>query len=166
MKQALVVAAVAGLVSWVAPVQMANAAAHSPLIVWQGGAEITSLTAACSTVGFSVGDLLHSIYRPNLDPAEPPTAITFISSRSANIFFHASGNTFMAAGKGTYSGNYIGGRATHSSTAVTGNWTMSISPATFTDATVAPVTITGAFSNFFNTAGCTVGFKGAYQRRP
>jgi len=28
------------------------------------------------------------------------------------------------------------------------------------------VTIVGTLTNFFKTAGCTVGFKGAYQRRP
>lgn len=166
MKQILTATAVAGLIVSLAPVQMANAAAHNPLIVWQGGATITSLSAACSTVGFAVGDLVHSVYRPILDPAEPKTAISFVSSRGAVIFFQASGNAFMASGAGTYSGNYVGGRATMSSTAVTGNWTMTVTPSTFTAATVTPVTITGSITNFYKTAGCTVGFKGAYQRRP
>jgi hypothetical protein len=72
----------------------------------------------------------------------------------------------MAAGSGAYTGNYIGGRAGMSSTAVTGTWTMTATPATFTAATTTPVTIVGSFTNFFKTTGCTVGFKGAYQRRP
>jgi hypothetical protein len=145
-------------------------AAHNPLIVWQGSATITSLTgASCSQAGFTVGDLLHSIYRPNFDPAEPPTAVTLVYSRGALSFFRKSGNAQMR-NAGAYTGAFIGGRATQrpsgSKGPTTGNYNLTIAPNSINANTTSNVDIDGTFTNFFGFTGCTLGFKASYQRRP
>lgn len=165
-KSVLVAAILAASVGMSGSVQ---SAAHDPLITWQGAATITALTSQCSSIGFTKGDTIHSIYRPNLDAAEPHTAITFISSRSAIAFFQKSGNKFMH-GEGTYSGAFIGGRATirpsSTSAAPTGNFDLTVSPTSFTASTTTNVDIKGSLTNFFGTTGCTVTFSASYQRRP
>lgn len=149
---------------------LAQEAAHNPLIAWQGAATIVALTGApCANTGFVVGDLLDSIYRPNLDPAEPTTGLTMISRRAAVSFFRTSGNIFMN-GTGNYSGAFISGRATQRPNStngpVTGAYNLKITPATFTAATVSNVDVSGTFTNFFGNVGCTVKISASYQRRP
>lgn len=143
-------------------------AANSPLVVWQGSVTITNLSNQCS-VGYTVGDLATSIYRPRLNPDEPPSAVTMFSSRSAQIFFNANTSTNdQMIGKGNYNGHYIGPRATtvpnSSQGAFTGNYSFKIKPAAITEDTTS-ITITGTVTNFFNQTGCRVDFVGAYQPR-
>src|SRR5687768_12744614 len=91
----------------------AFAAAHNPLVVWQGGATITKLSDGCGTTGSEVGDLLHAVFRPRLDPAEPESALSLISSRSASSFFQETGLNDQMHGSGTYSGTWVSGRVTN-----------------------------------------------------
>ncbi len=144
--------------------QPASAAAHNPLIVWQGGATILTLTAPCSAKGWEVGDEFVSVYRPNLDPAEPKTGLTLIAHRHALSFFRNTGPNQMA-GAGTYTGSFIGARATGVAGGTAGSYSLTITPNPVTTATVN-VTIAGSLSNLGGIAGCTLGFRGVYTRRP
>jgi hypothetical protein len=144
-------------------------AANDPLIVWQGSATITSLSHACNTIGFGIGDLVTSTYRPRLVGDEPTSGITFITGRSALVFFNGAGNANdQMIGRGGYLGHYIGSRATavpnSTQGSFTGNYVFRVKPAAITSATGA-ITINGTLTNFFNVTNCTVGFLGAYQPR-
>lgn len=144
-------------------------AANSPLVVWQGGVTITKLTPACSTIGFSVGELVDSIYRPRLLSDEPPSALSLITARSGQIYFNAttSSNDQMV-GKGNFNAHLIGARATAVPNSTqgpfTGKYNFKVQPKVITDATGA-ITISGSLTNFFNVDGCTAEFLGAYQPR-
>jgi hypothetical protein len=142
----------------------ALAAAHNPLVVWQGGVTITGLTDACGT-GSEVGDLWYSVFRPRLDPAEPVTGLSMISKRSAATFYKQSGADDQMHGSGTYVGDWIGGRVTSGSGTNTGNYTLTITPAVIIETTVN-VDIKGSITNFENTVGCTLKFRGSYTLRP
>lgn len=168
MKQSVV--AMLLLASVPAGAAIAQEAAHDPLITWTGSAVITKMQgASCADTGFNVGSIFHSVYRPNLDPAEPPTAVTLVHQRSAVSFFRSSGNAFMN-GAGNYTGSFIGGRATirpnSNAGAVTGAYKLKVIPGTFTAATTTNVDISGTFTNFFGHTGCTITFNASYQRRP
>jgi len=170
MNRAFLAAAAAGFTGLCGFAPVANAAANNPLIVWQGAATITALKGAdCANTGFAVGDLVDSIYRPNLDPAEPVSGLSLISRRSAIWFFRSSGNNFMN-GKGNYSGGYLSGRVTQrpnsQNSAVTGAYNLKITPATFTATTTQNVDIVGTFTHFYGWTNCTVTISGSYQRRP
>jgi hypothetical protein len=144
-------------------------AANNPLIVWQGAITITGLTAQCDPLGLSEGQLLDSIYRPRLQPDEPKSALSILAGRSAQVYFNddTSPNDQMI-GKGNYLAHYISARATSvpnpNESAFTGKYNFKVKPTTITDSTGA-ITITGQLTNYFDRAGCTVNFLGAYQPR-
>lgn len=166
MKQALAAAALAGLIGSVAPAQMANAAAHNPLIVWQGAATLTSVPAACAASKLAVGDSAFSVFRPRLDPAEPSSAITMVFGRSAHAFFRTGGtSTDQMRGTSTYTSPWFSGRATSTAGGNTGTIVLTITPLTILPTTNV-VTIVGTINKFHGIVGCAVGFNGAYQRRP
>jgi len=145
--------------------QPANAAAHNPLIVWQGGAEIITLNAACTKAAFSVGDLASSVFRPRLDPAEPTSAISLTFGRSAMAFFRQGGaSNDQMQGTSNYSSPWYSGRVTSTPGGNTGTITLQITPASITENTDA-ITINGTVNNFFGLSGCTMTFRGAYRKR-
>jgi hypothetical protein len=145
----------------------ALAAAHNPLIPWQGGATLTTVPAACQNgaKGLEVGDMPVSIYRPQLDPAEPRSALTLIFGRAAHSFFKTTSGQMN--GGGNYSGAWISARATTKSGggAVTGTYMFTITPNPVL-ATTTFVTIDGLVNGFGGISGCNVRFKGSYSRRP
>jgi len=154
------------LISVAASSMMASsafAAPHDPLIVWQGGATITAVTAACGA-GSQVGNLLQSVYRPRLDPAEPASGLSLIGPRSASSFLRTSGNDQMR-GAGTYAGTWLSPRVTKGSGTNTGAYSLTITPSVIA-ATTPFVTIRGTIKNFQNTVGCNLTFRGSYTLRP
>ena len=166
MKQALALAVLTGLVSWAAPAQMANAAAHNPLIVWQGAAVLTSVPANCASTKRAIGDSAFSVFRPRLDPAEPSSAITMTFGRAGHAYFRTGGtSTVQMRGTSTYSSPWYSGRATSTSGGNTGNITLTFTPTTVA-ASTAVVTIVGKITKFHGIANCTVQFKGSYYKRP
>src|SRR4051812_33294274 len=68
LKSATIVGLALSMSSLALSGQSANAAAHNPLIVWQGGAEIISLApaATCAKANFQASDLASSVFRPRL----------------------------------------------------------------------------------------------------
>jgi hypothetical protein len=158
-----------GLVSLGAPTQVVNAAAHDPLIVWQGGAEIVSFTeattGACSKAG-AVGDLAVSVFRPRLDPAEPVSALSLTFSRAGMAFFRTGGTSDdQMRGVSSYASPYYGGRVTSTTGGNTGNIALTISPGTPIVATTDVIAINGTIGHYFGLAGCSANFRGAYRRR-
>jgi hypothetical protein len=140
-------------------------AANSPLMVWQGSITVTSATAQCSTAGIGEGDLLTSVYRPRLQPDEPNSALTVITGRSAQVFFRSTGNDQMR-GKGNFSAFAIGSRGTLTS-GFDGAYNFTVKPpAGAVTETTKAINISGSLTNYFNVAGCTVKFVGAYEKRP
>lgn len=162
MKQALLAATVLGLVCLGAPV--ANAA--NP-IVWQGVATLTSVPAACTTAtGHRAGDSAFSVFRPRLSAAQPNSAITMTFTRSAHAYFRSGGtSTDQMNGTSTYTSPWYSGRATSTVGGNTGNITLALSVSPVLAGTDV-VTIVGSITNFHDLASCTVGFNGAYKRRP
>jgi hypothetical protein len=143
----------------------AQAAAHNPLIVWQGAATLTSLSSACATINHKPGDSAFSVFRPRLDPAEPKSAISFTFTRSAHAFFRSGGGSDQMNGAGSYTSPWYSGRVTSTPGGNTGTYNFHLTPATVL-ATTPVVTIVGTINNFHGIVGCTVGFKGAFDRRP
>ena len=143
-----------------------QAAAHSPLVVWQGGAEITSLNAGCANLGYEVGDLAASVFRARLDPAEPSSAISLTFHRAAHAYFRTGGSSSdQMQGTSTYSSPWYSGRVTSTPGGNTGNITLRIKPATIVETTDS-ITIDGTITHFNGVAACTMGFRGAYRLRP
>jgi len=147
----------------------ATGAHAATLAAWQGSVTIVKLAessaGACSTLGFSPGDLAHSIYRANLNAGEPPSALSIVSSRAANIIFQ-SGTDTKLNGAGTFKATYVGGRATTTAsfTPYTGSFKLKVTPSSPL-ATTNQVTVTGTIGNFFNNTGCTVTIEGSYFKR-
>lgn len=143
----------------------AAAAPHNPLIVWQGSVTLLTETAACGTIpDFAPGTLAYSIYRPQLDPAEPSSALSILLTRGTLIFTRTSGETQMH-GAGNYSGIWIGARVT-AKPAVTGTYNFVVAPTGIIIATAQSVLIKGTITNWAAIPGCTVTFGGAYSLRP
>jgi hypothetical protein len=143
----------------------AAAAPHNPLVTWQGSVTLLSKTAACDAVAvpdFDPGTLATSIYRPQLDAAEPLSALTILLTRGTLIFVRTSGDTQMN-GAGNYSGIWVSGRVTGAR--VIGTYNFLISPTVIT-ATTPFASIIGTITNWAATTGCTVTFRGAYVLRP
>jgi hypothetical protein len=145
-------------------------AANSPLIVWQGAITITSFDAQkCEALGLSEGQLIDSVYRPRLEPDEPKSALSILNNRAAQVYFNDdSSRNDQMVGKGNYFGHYISGRATTvpnpNESSFTGKYNFKVKPSTISDTTGA-ITIEGQLTNYFDRAGCTVNFLGAYQPR-
>ena len=142
-------------------------AANDPLIVWQGGATITSLNAVCrQNTGFAVGNLAHSIFRPRLVGDEPRSALSLLFTSSAQLIINSDASDGdQMHGQGSYTGPLIRGRATTVSGGVSGTYNFKIKPNVITDTTKV-ITIAGTINDFFGVVGCTMKFLGAYQRRP
>jgi hypothetical protein len=138
--------------------------ANNPLITWHGAIAILGLSAACNNLGFVVGDYGKSIYRPRLVADEPASAITLLFARSAGIFTRASGGSDKMHGAGNYRGGWISGRATGNGS-TSGQFRLAINPVDPVAATTF-IDIQGSLTNFANTAGCTLSFRGGYARRP
>src|SRR5689334_2411521 len=132
-----------------ASAQPVQAAPHSPLVVWQGGAEITALSSpGCDNLGYEVGDLAGSVFRARLDPAEPSSAISLTFHRAAHAYFRTGGTSNdQMQGTSTYSSPWYSGRVTSTPGGNTGNITLKITPATITAATDL-VSINGTVTHF------------------
>jgi len=143
----------------------AYAQANQPLVVWQGGASVTKITKACkdALIGLKVGDLMQSVYRPRLDPAEPNSTLSMLRVRLAVAFVNQSGNDQMM-GQGNYTGPVIRGRARAVPGGAAGAYNFKVKPAVI-DETVKFITIEGSVSNFAGFDGCTVNFLGTYALR-
>src|SRR5689334_2614419 len=150
-----------------ASAQPVQAAPHSPLVVWQGGAEITALSSpGCDNLGYEVGDLAASVFRARLDPAEPSSAITLTFHRAAHAYFRTGGTSSdQMNGNSTYSSPWYSGRATSTPGGNTGNINLRIKPTTIIE-TTDNITVDGSVTHFNGVASCTMGFKGSYRLRP
>jgi hypothetical protein len=133
-------------------------------VVFNGGATLVSLTAACpANLGLSVGDLATSVYRPRLAAdGGPQTALTFTFERSAFWLYRTSGADQMN-GAGNYAGRWISERV--GVAPVSGTYNFVISPVPVLAATRS-LTIDGVIGRFANVPGCSVRFRGNYDRRP
>jgi hypothetical protein len=145
----------------------ATAAVHNPLIVWQGGATLTSVPLGCrnGAKGLALGDMAASVYRPQLDAREPKSSIALIFTRAAHSFFKTTAGQMNGAGR--YSGAWMSGRATtkRGGGAVAGSYLFTITPNPVL-ANTTFVTIDGTLNGFGGIPGCNVKFKGSYSRRP
>jgi hypothetical protein len=145
----------------------AQEAANNPLIVWQGAAEVTSLSAGCSTLGYQIGDVAISVFRPRLDPAEPSSAITLTFHRAGHAFFRTGGtSTDQMQGNSNYSSPWYSGRATSTPGGNTGTINLQVKPNTAITATTDIITLQGSVTKFHGLSTCTMGFKAAYRLRP
>jgi len=141
-------------------------AANDPLIVWQGGATITSLNNTCrNNTPFSVGDVLLSVFRPRLVGDEPASAVSLLTGRFAQAFFRSGGaGGDQMHGPGTYTGPLIGGRATSIPGGASGTYSLKIKPAVIAAGTNV-ITIQGTITKFAGVSGCTMKFAAAYRPR-
>ena len=160
------VVGVAGVLFGLSGLMATAQAANDPLIVWQGGATITSLNTTCKTnlPGINVGDLAHSVFRPRLVGDEPSSALSLLFGRFAQAFFRTSGGGDQMHGIGSYTGPLIRGRVTSVPGGATGTYNFKIKPAVI-DATTGVITIEGTINDFGGTPGCTMKFVAAYQPR-
>lgn len=142
----------------------ANAALSAPVIVWQGGITTVAATLPACTGVASVGDLNTAIFRPRLDPIEPASAISILTTRSAAIYARSAGAASdKMNGSGTYAGMLINERA--GTRSFVGAFNFSLSP-TNPVATSPFILVQGTISNYDGTAGCTVTIRGSFSRRP
>lgn len=165
MARSLQLGGVAVCAMYAAAALPAAAVPNNPLITWQGSVTLLTKSAACGAVPeFAPGTLAASIYRPQLDAAEPPSALTILLTRGTLIFTRTSGETQMR-GAGNYSGIWISDRVTANAN-VTGTYSFVISPSSIIIAANTYVLINGTITNWAAITGCTVTFRGAYRLRP
>jgi hypothetical protein len=167
MKRAVILCAALAFASVGPFTQTASSAPNSPLIVWQGGAEIVSLSSpGCDNLGYQVGDLAASVFRPRLDPAEPSSAISLTFHRAGHAYFRSGGaSTDQMQGSSNYSSPWYSGRVTSTPGGNTGTIKLKIKPTGTISSAIDGITIDGTIANFNGVSGCTMGFKGAYRQR-
>lgn len=136
-------------------------AASAQIIEFRGAVCLTSVTAACSADGWSVGDCLLMRY-------SPPN----IGTNGAGTEFSVLGQSF-GANYGLAAGSLVGAtfvpvQGTHvGRTGYTFNSTMRItgqSPPPSNTST--GVSLVGGITGFDATLGCTVNFRGSGTKRP
>jgi hypothetical protein len=131
---------------------------------WEGYATVVSSALQCAGVdGTAPGDTHVSIFRPKIANTDLPSFLSFVFLRAAVTQENASETTVhQMNGSGNYTGFAIGSRAGFAQ--YTGTYKLTLTPATIT-AETSSVTISGTFTNVFNTVGCNVSFVGAYVQR-
>ena len=130
---------------------------------WEGFATVTASTGCSGVAGTAPGDTHVSIFRPKSASTDTPTFLSFLFLRSAFTQENASESTVhQMNGSGNYTGAAIGSRAAFSQ--YTGTYNLTLTPATITAATPS-VIIYGTITNYFDAAGCSVTFEGAYVQR-
>lgn len=143
----------------------AMTAANNPLVVWQGGLTIVTVTTpACDGVA-TVGEIATAIFRPRLDPAEPASALSVITQRTAGFYQRAGGTgTDKMGGSGSYKGMFVNERAGILQN-FTGSFNFSLSPADPLSTTNF-TSLQGTITNFTGATGCAVTVRGSFALRP
>jgi hypothetical protein len=131
-------------------------------VVYVGRENITAVTRACTTPGGAVervGDTADLVYRPIIPGVQtgPETLASFADSRSQIIEPAAPGG--LLNGSGTFAANKID--AVAQLVPYSGDYTLTI-----TRVATDIVTISGAYSNAWDTPGCNVSFQAVLGLRP
>ncbi len=138
-------------------------AAGDTHLAWEGYATNTGSVGCTGVGGTGTGDTHVSIYRPKLGATDPsPTFLSFMHLRAALTFQNTSAGIPQMNGAGNYTGVGINSRA--KSFSFTGTYKLTVSPNPVVS-TTSVVNISGTINNYFNTAGCSVTFKGIYVKR-
>ena len=123
---------------------------------WRGSVIVTSETAACNKPGMpSVGQTLLTVFRPKFSDTDPPDGILISFNNGALLI-----TPLAPPPSGGYDGDLLNGLATYQHY-TGGTFTVAVKPANITP-TTPQITVSGKFTKFRNTAGCTVGFKGSF----
>jgi hypothetical protein len=140
-------------------------AAGDTQAAWQGYATTTASTAQCAGIGGTgVGDTHVSIFRPHIAALDTQTFLSMMHLRAAITFDNTSEATIhQMHGAGNYTGYGVNSRAKGFSY-TGGTYSLTVSPASIVASTPI-INITGTLNNYFNTAGCSVTFKGVYVKR-
>jgi hypothetical protein len=133
-------------------------------LAWEGFVSNVTATASCSGVGGTTpGDISVGIFRPHINVADTPTALSLIKLRAALALTNTSEATIhQMNGAGTYSGDAIDNRAKAFTYASTYHFTVTPFPVL---ATTEVIFVTGTFNNYFGVVGCDLGIKGVFVQR-
>jgi hypothetical protein len=137
--------AVTGLVcvAWLLPILSQSSYAADNQTVWEGFLTVTSSTAQCAPIG-----------------GTSPTVFTRAAVTSCNL---DETTVPQMAGTGNYKATAINSKAKPFTYNGTYNFTISPIPVVLSTPTV--LISSGTLNNFFDTAGCTISFKGTYVKR-
>ncbi len=148
-----------------ASAQMEPRIPNNPLIVWQGSIFVTAANATCVSFGINIGQYGLGLFRPRLDPAEPPSGF-MIQYPRGNVLFTRTGGagTDKMRGAGTFAGTWVGPTVLPAADfAATTNFVLTPqNPIATTDF----ITLTGSITNFDGITNCTTSVRGAFARRP
>lgn len=157
-KVSCLLATAAGLVLGVSTAP--SAFAFDPPFAWFGAMIIESTTTVCGS-RIQPGDAPGIVFRPELQAAEPSSALTYQFGHSSGIIIK-QGSTLQFKGAGSFSGAFLSGRATQESNA--GTYNLAVTPATVTSTTLF-ISFTGSISGFAGKDGCNVTVRGSAVQR-
>jgi len=159
--------AVTGLVcvAWLLPILSQSSYAADNQTVWEGFLTVTSSIAQCAPVGATSPTDTHvSIYRPKIKSTDTATCLSIVFTRAAVTSCNLNETTVpQMAGAGNYKATAINSKAKPFTYNGTYNFTISPIPVVLSTPTV--LISSGTLNNFFDTAGCTISFKGTYVKR-
>lgn len=138
------------------------ASASAQTIEFRGALCLTSVTAACSTQGWNVGDCVLLRYSPpTIGTNGPGTEVSLLGQSFGDNYSLASGS-LVGSTMRPVAGTHVGRTGYTFSIATMRFLTQSPTPSA-----AAPfVSLTGNINSFNDIASCNVGFRGSATRRP
>ncbi|HET7681852.1 MAG TPA: hypothetical protein VFK79_17155 [Xanthobacteraceae bacterium] len=141
------------------------AAVRAEALLWDGSVVITAATSQCNAIGepFSPTKSLRALWRPRLKAGDPKAAIIFQTDSLSHIYvIRAISNVNSLNGTGDYCGIDFDPGVGESTTWFGGRYNITVTPA---PVTAHEVQVIGWATKFGNVPGCTVRFRGAFERR-
>lgn len=134
----------------------------SPKVEWRGAVYLTAVSG-CPSGSYAVGNMLRLRYSPNtLGGNDTKSRLSFFQDYFGQSYVAVG--TLASGSAVTASGGYTGG-GTSGSFAVAPTVTISSLTSPLL-ATTKAIAIEGTIANFYDTAGCTVSFRGSGALRP
>jgi hypothetical protein len=144
---------------------LSSASAEARL--WDGSLFITEASAQCDAIGEDLTvNGMRALYRPKLKASDPEAAIIFQTYNFSHIYvIRDAKNSTTLNGDGDYCGIDFDPGIGESTTWLGGTYSIQVTPRVVKTAT-PDVQLSGLARKFGNIRGCTVKFRGAFQRRP
>jgi hypothetical protein len=167
MRSVVRILAVAAIAAAMGVSTLTSARADARL--WDGTLFVTSATPQCDAIGEDFpNSSLRAIYRPKLKASDPKAAIIVQTDNLSHIYVvRAISDTATLSGNGEYCGIDFDPGKGESSTWFGGKYNITVTPPTVTQQSQpVNISVTGWVTKFGNVPGCTLGFRGAFLRRP
>jgi hypothetical protein len=141
------------------------AGARAEALLWDGSLVITAATDQCNAIGedFSPTKSLRALWRPRLKASDPKAGIIFQTDNLSHIYvIRAISNVNSLNGTGDYCGIDFDPGVGESTTWFGGRYNITVTPE---PVAANEVRVFGSATKFGNIPGCTVKFRGAFEKR-